>query len=162
MLASGVVGSDTFHLLAAIRVEDFNALPTGWNETETHNGAEWYRNGYSLGFAPEGATIDQWTADTVWDAGLDQRMSWHTSLSGSGYLQDPNLVPTYIGPGYRSGGYSGLDWDPNWQRLVFTASDADLGLSAVPLPASAWLLMGALGGLGALSRRRKSQGMTAA
>ncbi|WP_425091131.1 VPLPA-CTERM sorting domain-containing protein [Tropicimonas sp. S265A] len=150
ILASRKVGSATFDLLAAIRVSDWNALPTGRNQTASHNGAEWYRNGSSMGFAPEGAAITQNSADTVDAFGGDVsgtgdfRLSWHTS----GYYG----APTAIRGGWRSGNNIWLNSSSDWERYVLTASDADL--SAVPLPASGLLLVAGLAGVAALRRRK--------
>lgn len=154
MIASAEVGSNTFDLLATIRVADFNALATGRNVTETHNGAEWYRNARALGFAPEGATISQNSADvTDRFAGptRDQRMSWHTSGTG-GY----NGTPTTVNVGWRSGENTSLNSSTTWQRFVLTASTADLTPAPVPVPASLPLLLAGLVGFGAIARRRKT------
>ncbi len=151
MIASGTVGSSDFDLLASIRVEDFNAIATGRNVTELHNGAEWYRNSGSLGFAPAGATISQNSADVQEVRGptADQRMSWHTQQGGY------DSAPTQLLYGWRSGVNTGLNSSNGWERFVFTASDEDLGLTPVPLPASGLLLIAGFGGL-AFMRKRKS------
>lgn len=78
----------------------------------------------------------------------DQRLSWHTS---GGY----NNAPTHVNGGWRSGTNGYLNGATNWERFVFTASDEDLNLAPVPLPASGLLLIAGFGGL-AFMRKRKS------
>ena len=55
--------SDTITLLAAVKWSDFITY-TADNVTKSLNGAEWYINGDSLGFAGLGDTINQTSADT--------------------------------------------------------------------------------------------------
>ena len=50
MLAAIKDGSTTFDVLAAASVEDVLQV-TAKNQTHTANGANWYFNGYSMGFA---------------------------------------------------------------------------------------------------------------
>lgn len=156
LIAAAPVGSATFDLLGSIRTADFEALPTVLNATETHNGAGWYRNGYSLGFAPAGATIQQASADIEESSvnatvptgpGTDQRMSWHTDYFA-------NEAPVELDGGWRSGENLYLNSASTWERFVFTASDASLGIIApVPLPAAGWMLLMGLGGMALLRRR---------
>src|SRR5687768_15540687 len=58
MLAAKRRGSDTFDVLAAALRTDALTF-TNLHQTHTANGAEWYFNGYSWGFAGLGDTIHQ-------------------------------------------------------------------------------------------------------
>ncbi len=71
-------------------------------------------NGYSIGFAPAGATIQQNTAD-VFNTSDPQRLSWHTS-GGSGAL------PTQVFDGWRAGANIGIS--SGWNRFVFVGRGA--------------------------------------
>lgn len=43
-----------------------------------------------------------------------------------------------------------------WQEVGFDNEDSGTGMGVVPLPAAGWLMLGALGGLAALRRKRKA------
>jgi hypothetical protein len=62
------------------------------------------------------------------------------------------------GTGSVLGDFLGHGGNPGQGQVYNTSSDGTLvitSITAVPLPASAWLLISGLGGLGALSRRRR-------
>ena len=140
--------SATFDVLAAATKEEVLTYTT-LNATHAANGAEWYFNGYSMGFAGQGDTIDQFTADTN---GLDERdrLSWHTSLDGGWVNQDPDFAPNYIDAGWRSGSNTSLNGAYDWQRYVLVQT------APVPEPETYAMLLAGLGLLG-LMRRRKAR-----
>jgi hypothetical protein len=143
MLGGIFDGSSTIDVLAAVSWDDFNTYTTQ-HATNQFNGAEWYNNNGSLGFAGLGDTVSQNSADTAGNQERD-RLSWHTFDGQAAYSE---LADT-IQYGYRSGnnycnGCADLD------RIVFTAN-----ISPVPVPAAIWLFGSALIGFVGFSRRRK-------
>ncbi len=152
MLASGLTSSSTLDLAAAALLTDVTTY-TARDETHLANGAEWYFNGGSLGFAPQGASILQNSADvnatglfggTAIDSTSDFRLSWHTS---GGY----GNAPTQLDGGWRSGSNTNLNSAQNWNRYVFSINTA----AEVPEPSTLAVL--ALGLMGIASRRFKKQ-----
>ncbi len=115
MLAAKQVGSDTFTLLAAALESDVRTY-TALNMTHLANGAEWYYNGYSMGFAGAGDSINQTSADTG-SVNAALRLSWHTSGPDS-YLGEP----AYLNPGWRAGATTSLNAASNWERYVLVGS----------------------------------------
>jgi hypothetical protein len=142
-------GSEMIDVLAATTWADFTTH-TNQHVTHTSNGAEWYYNGGSLGFAGLGDTIFQNQADTN---GLSERdrLSWHTNGPG-GFIGEYNVAPTAVRFGWRAGDNLGLNGSSEWDKIVFTAN-----LAPVPEP-STWLLMGTglVGLLGYAWRRRNA------
>ncbi|AQT67771.1 Low-density lipoprotein receptor repeat class B [Anaerohalosphaera lusitana] len=108
MLAGIRDGSPTIDTLAAAPASVV-FKHTNLNVTNEANGALWYYNGNSMGFAGPGDVIFQGTADTN---GQDERdrLSWHTSNT---YLRPP----VYIQSGWRCGNIIRL-YDDTWDRLV--------------------------------------------
>jgi hypothetical protein len=152
MLASGLTNSSTLDLAAAALLSDVTTY-TARHETHLANGAEWYFNGGSLGFAPQGASIFQNSADvnatglyrgTAIDSTSDFRLSWHTA---GGY----DITPAELDGGWRSGTNISLNNDQNWNRYVFSINTA----AEVPEPTTLAIL--ALGLMGIASRRFKKQ-----
>ncbi len=143
MLAARPVGSSEYDLLAVVESSFFVPLQTAEDETVLQNGSEWYKNGWSLGFALAGDPVNQFSADTIFDINSDQRMSWHTNIGVSG--RSPLQAAQEISFGYRSG--ETTSFGTNWERFILTA-DA----TPVPVPASFALLVGALGMLAGLRR----------
>ncbi len=152
MLASGLTNSSTLDLAAAALLSDVKTY-TARDETHLANGAEWYFNGGSLGFAPQGASISQNSADvnatglfggTAIDSTSDFRLSWHTD---GGYGNNP----TQLDDGWRSGSNTNLNNAQNWNRYVFSINTA----AEVPEPSTLAIL--ALGLMGIASRRFKKQ-----
>lgn len=145
MLASRQVGSATFDVLAAVDASLFVPLHTDLNETVLSNGARWYKNGFSMGFAGATDSITQSSADV---AGRDERdrLSWHTNIGISGRSASQDALELSFG--WRSGNNTGLNSTTAWERVVLTR------LAPVPVPASLPLLVGAVGAI-VLVRRRK-------
>lgn len=140
-------GSDTIDVLAAIAWDDF-IIHTAHNTTHLSNGAQWYSNGFSLGFAGAGDTINQTQADTN---GLNERdrLSWHTS-AGNGF--DQNAPATGVFWGWRAGNNTSLNNSTEWDRIIFT-----MNANPVPGPAVGAGLPGlamAVGGFLAWRRRK--------
>jgi hypothetical protein len=134
MLAGLQDGSATFDVLAATSFEDLTTY-TVQHQTHASNGAEWYYNGGSMGFAGLGDTIYQNSAD-VQGTGLygdpgpievgRDRLSWHT-VGGYG------AVPTSVNSGWRSGDNINLNSSTNFDKVV-------LKYSAIPEPATMGLM----------------------
>ncbi|MEO0531778.1 MAG: hypothetical protein AAF266_14555 [Planctomycetota bacterium] len=127
MLGAYLDGTDTLEVLAAARTDDVLSF-TPLNTPRSANGAVWYYNGNSMGFAGAGDTIRQSTADTN-GGGERDRLSWHTGIGESGFRQDPTVTPLDIDGGWRAGTFTGLNNNQQWRRVVFTA--------VIPEPASA-------------------------
>ena len=113
--------SDSFTVVAAAPKADVTTS-TGKDVTHTSNGSEWYLSNTfleeedwgSFGFAPEGMTISQNSADTsgVFDnnmTGFGQRLSWHMSSTG-----------TFHG-GWRAGSHVWLNDSQDAWRAIYTA-----------------------------------------
>lgn len=150
--------SGVFDVLAATSTVD--ALQyTPLNMPHESNGALWYQNGYSFGFAGLGDTITQTTADT---SGLNERdrLSWHTSTQAAGTYsgfgpQDASVSAVSFEEGWRAGSNVGIYTGTAWQRVVYTLSN----VSSVPEPSSwAMMLLGFAGvGLTLRGQRRASK-----
>lgn len=138
--------SGIIDVIAGATLSDITTY-TSLNQTHPANGASWYFNGYSMGFAGLGEPIKQFTAD-VSDYSDRTRLSWHTSLSENRWEQDVNLSPLYVFNGWRSGNntdiYTGTDWD----RIVFT--------EAIPEPENYAMLLAGLGLIGLTTRWRRN------
>ena len=144
MLAAIQDGSTTFDVLAAASVEDVLQV-TAKNQTHTANGANWYFNGYSMGFAGLNDVIDQNTADIAgsgnWGYSVERdRLSWHT--------QGSNASDMTLNGGWRSGSNIWLNSSADWSRVVLVAAP-------VPEPETYALLLAGLGMVGTMARRRK-------
>ena len=148
MIGGRRVGSGVVDVLAAARLSDI-LMQTAQNVTHQANGAEWYSNGYSMGFAGLGDRISQFSADTN---GMNERdrLSWHTSaFFGSGYRQDPSRPAVEIEGGWRSGTNAGLNNSTSWERVVWVQQ-------ATPEPHEWILIAMALGGLAFFYRRQQT------
>jgi hypothetical protein len=99
----------SFTVLAAGERSSVLAV-TGLNVTTNQNGTEWYYNpDQSMGFAPNGATINQSSADLGgWSDPL--RLSWH--LSGGS-----------MHGGYRAGATLGLNSSTDWSRYIYQSDN---------------------------------------
>ena len=150
MLAAKNIASSVFDVLAWAGLEEVTQY-TGLNQTHQANGVEWYYNGYSMGFAGAGDTIQQNSADingSTW-AGTPERdrLSWHTS---GGY----NVLPTAVDGGWRAGSNIELNESQDWQRYVLVQDN----IAPVPEPETYAMLLAGLAIMGAAAaRRRKAQ-----
>lgn len=147
MYAARPVGSPTITLLSAADEADVRTV-TGQNQTTASNGAEWYYNGGSIGFAGAGLAIFQNSADVnssglhggTTDLNGSTRLSWHT-VGGYGN------APTQLNVGWRAGQTTSLNDSSTWERLVFVAT---------PVPEPSMATLGAIGLFGLLVRRRRN------
>lgn len=103
------VGADVFTVLAmgerADVLFDVGVQPNGKHEA---NGVAWYySNNYSMGFAKAGDPVSRNSCDTG-APNLAQRMCWHTGGDS-------------INGGWRCGATTGLNVNPNWERLLYHA-----------------------------------------
>ena len=114
MLASKRAQSSHFDVLATIDVALFRSLTTQRNETVIANGAHWYKNRFSLGFAGIGDAIKQTSADTMALSERD-RLSWHTF-----YLEREQRLQ--MNGGWRSGNNYELNKSDDWERYILTAT----------------------------------------
>ncbi len=135
--------SGSIALLAAVKWSDFITY-TADNETKSLNGAEWYINGDSLGFANLGDLISQTSADTR-NENASKRLSWHTNRNSNS-----SSVATEVFGGWRAGAATSLNGSTVWDRVVFTTS-----VQEVPEPST--LAIFALAMIGLASRRFKKQ-----
>ena len=149
MLGAALEGSDTIDTLAAALFTDVTTY-TAHNVTTSSNGAEWYFNAYSMGFAGLGDAINQNTADTA-GANERDRLSWHTSLVSGSWSQSSAVAPLYVHNGWRSGDNTNIYAGTGWNRLVFTFNSA-----SVPAPAPLALFSLGLIGL-AFGRKKKAK-----
>jgi hypothetical protein len=104
MLACRPVGSNTYSL-AAMGLRDEVLLPVAATSTASHvhNNVQWYfTEDYSMGFAPEGATISRTECDNGVPEDADKRLCWHTIPVG----------------GFRCGVDTFLNSNPGWERIV--------------------------------------------
>ena len=144
MIGGRNVGSGVVDVLAAARLSDI-LTTTGQDQTHAANGAEWYFNYSSMGFAGLGDQIHQTSADVIGSGhfGMDpngierDRLSWHGGGENG----------TVYG-GWRSGSNVWLNSSQDWERVVWTAQ-------ATP-EAHEWMLMAiALGSLAFVAVRRR-------
>jgi hypothetical protein len=148
MLGAIQDGSSNVALLAAAPTGDVLSF-TPRDTTRSSNGAEWYYNAWSMGFAPPGEPIEQGSADIL-DGNL--RLSWHTGVGLPGFNQNPNVAPLDIDGGYRVGDTLGLNLATSWDRVIFTLTVSPA--AEVPEPASLLLFGIGLAGIAAERRRR--------
>lgn len=149
MLAAKHVASSVFDVLAWAGLEEVTQY-TAQNQTHQANGAEWYSNGGSMGFAGLGDTIQQNSADVNGSSfngtpAERDRLSWHTS---GGY----NNTPTAVNGGWRSGNNIWLNSSQEWQRYVLVFQD---NIAPVPEPETYAMFLAGLGLITVAARRRR-------
>lgn len=155
MLGGKLKSSSTFEVIAATTLADATTV-TALNATTFSNGANWYFNTYSWGFAGDTDSINQNQADNL-GTGERDRLSWHTGIEGAGYnfvLPDGVTAPIEFDGGWRAGNNTRLNRTDLWERFVFTAS-SDQQPVPVPVPATLALFGLGLAGLG-WNRRKKA------
>lgn len=108
---------NSFTLLAAGERASVTAV-TPLNTPTNNNGTGWYRNGNSMGFAPEGATIEQSSADITGifngdTAANPYRLSWHTQ----------GLDGVSIDGGWRAGSNESIG--DGWTRYVYQSNSPE-------------------------------------
>lgn len=150
MLAAKLHNTGTIDVAAAATLAEITTY-TAQDVTHTANGAEWYYNGSSMGFVGLGDTILQFQADVSAQNERD-RLSWHTSVLGN--IGDYSTTPDALRFGWRSGNNVDLNYTPEWDRLILTAT-----VSAVPLPSAVHAGFGliCLCSLAKLTRRKMSR-----
>ena len=150
MLAAKHIASSVFDVLAWAGLEEVTQY-TALNQTHQANGVEWYSNGYSMGFAGAGDSINQNTADTAAQSERD-RLSWHTSLNGNWANQNAGSAPQYIDAGWRSGSNVWLNDSQDWQRYVLVFQG---NMAPVPEPETYAMMLAGFGLLTVAARRRR-------
>jgi hypothetical protein len=143
----------TFDVLAATSLSELTTI-TARDVTHESNGANWYYNDYSMGFAGIGDTIRQLSADINGRNERD-RLSWHSDNP----LGDPSGI--VVNGGWRSGNNTGLNGSTNWDRVVLTYNGANPvpgnGANSVPEPTAMLLLGTGIAGLVGTRIRRKKK-----
>ncbi|TFW19907.1 hypothetical protein [Duganella callida] len=142
LIGARLKGSAVIDVMAGATLAEITTY-TPLDVTHQANGAEWYFNADSMGFAGAGKQIRQFTAD-VEDYADRSRLSWHTSLSAGMWVQDADQAPRYVFNGWRSGDNTDIYAPTEWQRLVF---------APVPEAPGHLMLLSGLAGL-AIARRR--------
>lgn len=108
MLACRRTGADTLTVAAYANREDV-FMNTGDRNDNVHraNGVDWYFSyNWSMGFAPAGAGVRRNSADIKFNE-ADQRLSWHTKDNYT--------------TGWRCGSSINLNYNSNWEKLIFQA-----------------------------------------
>jgi len=151
MLASMSSVSKDIDVLAAALLSDVTTY-TPLNVVHFANGANWYYNGWSMGFAGDGDTIRQGKADYS-DMGESDRLSWHTS---NPEIYDTNFynVPESLYWGWRSGINAGLG-DATWTRIVFVDRAIEITPPNAATPEPGTMLLMGIGIAGAAWMHRR-------
>jgi len=151
MLASIRHGSDTFDVLAAALETDVMTF-TAQDVAHQANGASWYFNAVSIGFAGAGDSIYQSDIDIMGRSERD-RLSWNgCALAAPKCNLGHDVSLTYPLLGIGTSSRSGADYNASagWDRVVLVAHTA----TPVPEPSTLLLTLSGFGwGLRRLVRR---------
>ncbi|MES2434416.1 MAG: VPLPA-CTERM sorting domain-containing protein [Pseudomonadota bacterium] len=96
----------------------------------------------------------------AWVSGFSNNVSFSMFYNGllvaASSLLSPTDSPTFLGSGY-SGLVDMVTFTTDADAGYYVLDDVTYTTAAVPLPAAAWMLLGGLGALAAVRRRRETQ-----
>ena len=140
----------------------------GWDTGGGSRHGAYTHDGDILAFANNplgtGATVIPGTLTAAGNCnGGGAACAYNTTMGSSSSISTATLLLSNLAPGDYTiflGGYFGATAGPNEaaKHVAYTASIAAAPVSAVPIPAAAWLFASALTGLGVIGRRKDRGG----